>query len=77
MDKETSPIHGLFSFSRFLHLLLWNEELHRKERNDMAFLSMIFFGFLGICGLVGCIRAAKLAIRAINGLFDKLEDKFK
>lgn len=43
----------------------------------MSFLSMIFFGFLGICGLVGCARAAKLVIRAINGLFDKLEDKFK
>lgn len=37
----------------------------------MAFLTTIFFAFLGICGLVGCARALRLVIRAINGIFDK------
>ena len=42
----------------------------------MAFLTTILFAFLGICGLVGCARALRLVIRAINGIFDKWEDKF-
>ena len=42
----------------------------------MAFLTTIFFAFLGICGLVGCARALRVVIRAINGIFDKWEDKF-
>ena len=41
----------------------------------MAFLSMIFFGFLSVCSVVACLRAGKLVVKAINGLFDKIEDK--
>lgn len=41
----------------------------------MSFLSFVFFSFLGIVAVIGCIRALKLVIRAMNGLFDKIEDK--
>lgn len=41
----------------------------------MSILSFIFFGFLRVVAVVGCIRCGKLMIRAINGLFDKIEDK--
>lgn len=41
----------------------------------MAFLSMIFFGFLGVCAIVGCVRLGKLVIRGINALFDSIEDR--
>lgn len=40
-----------------------------------AFLSMIFCAFLSMCAMVACIRAAKLVIKTINSLFDKIEDK--
>ena len=40
----------------------------------MALLSMIFFGFLSVCAVVACLRAGKLVVKAINGLFDKIED---
>lgn len=41
----------------------------------MSILSFIFFGFLSVVAVVGCVRCAKLMIRALNGLFDKIEDK--
>ena len=41
----------------------------------MSILSFIFFVFLSAVAVVGCVRAGKLAVRAINGLFDKIEDK--
>lgn len=41
----------------------------------MAMLSAIFYAFLSMCAMVGCIRAAKLVIKSINSLFDKIEDK--
>ncbi len=41
----------------------------------MTILNSIFNVFLGICAMVGCLRAAKLVIRTINSLFDKIEDK--
>lgn len=41
----------------------------------MALLSGIFFLFLGAVAVVGCARAFKLVIKAINGLFDKIESK--
>ena len=40
----------------------------------MAMLSTIFYAFLSMCAMVGCIRAAKLVIKSINSLFDKIED---
>ena len=42
----------------------------------MSVLSFIFFGFLSVVAVVGCVRALKLVIKAMNGLFDKIEDKF-
>ena len=42
----------------------------------MAFLSMIFFGFLEVCAIVAFARSGKLVIRAINSMFDKIDDKF-
>lgn len=41
----------------------------------MGILSFIFFGFLSVVAVVGCIRAGKLLVRAVNALFDKIEDK--
>lgn len=41
----------------------------------MMMLSSIFNVFLGICAMVACLRAAKMVIKAINCLFDKIEDK--
>lgn len=41
----------------------------------MAFLSCIFFGFLGVCAFVGCARAGRIMVKAINTLFDKIEEK--
>lgn len=43
----------------------------------MCILNFIFFGFLIVGAVVVCVRAGKLLIRAINGLFDKIEDKIK
>lgn len=40
-----------------------------------AILSAIGYAFLSICGMVGCFRAIKLAIKSINSIFDKIEDK--
>ena len=39
----------------------------------MELLSTIFFAFLSICAAVGCVRAGKLVIKAIHGLFDRIE----
>lgn len=41
----------------------------------MSILSFIFFGFLSAVAVVGCFRTGKLMVRAINGLFDKIENK--
>lgn len=41
----------------------------------MSMLSFVFFGFLSVVALVGCVRTGKLVIRAINSLFDRIEDK--
>ncbi len=41
----------------------------------MSFLSFVFFTFLGIVAVIGCVRTLKLVIRAMNRLFDKIEDK--
>jgi hypothetical protein len=37
---------------------------------------LIFFGFIGICAIVAAVRSARMLVRAINKLFDKLEAKF-
>lgn len=42
----------------------------------MAVLNLIFVGFLGIIAFTACVRTGKIIIRAINRLFDKIEDKF-
>jgi hypothetical protein len=47
-----------------------------EEDDKMSLLGMVFFGFLSVCALVACWRCGKILIRAINGLFDKIEDKF-
>lgn len=39
----------------------------------MALLNLIFFGFLGACAIVVSVRAGKLVIKAINGIFDRIE----
>ena len=41
----------------------------------MGILSFIFFTFLSIVAIVGCIRCGKLLIRALNSMFDKVEKK--
>lgn len=41
----------------------------------MAFLSMIFFGFLGVCAIVAFARSGKLVIKGINNLFNWIENK--
>ena len=46
-----------------------------KEDLTMSILSFIFFGFLSVVAVVGCVRAGKLLVRAINGLFDRIEDR--
>lgn len=43
----------------------------------MSMLSFVFFGFLSVVALVGCVRTGKLVIRAINSLFDRIEDKLR
>lgn len=42
----------------------------------MTVLSFIFFGFLGVIAFVGCVRMGKIIVKAINHMFDKIEDKF-
>ena len=42
----------------------------------MALVSLIFSGFLGVCAIVACVRSAKIVINMLNGLFDRLEDRF-
>ena len=46
-----------------------------KEDLTMSILSFIFFGFLSVVAVVGCVRAGKLLVKAINGLFDRIEDR--
>lgn len=41
----------------------------------MGILYLIFFGFLCAIAVVVCVRAGKLLVKAINKLFDKIEDK--
>lgn len=41
----------------------------------MSILSFIFFGFLSVVAVVACVRTGKLMVRAINGLFDRIEEK--
>ena len=48
----------------------------KKEEHIVAFLSTIFFGFLGVCAFVACARSGKLVIRGINSLFNWIESKF-
>ena len=48
----------------------------KKEEHIVAFLSTIFFGFLGVCAIVACVRSGKLLIKGINRLFDKIDNKF-
>ena len=48
----------------------------KKEEHVVAFLSTIFFGFLGVCAIVACFRSGKLLIKGINSLFDKIDNKF-
>lgn len=41
----------------------------------MSILSFVFFICLDVVVVIGGIRVLGLAIRALNGLFDKIEDK--
>jgi hypothetical protein len=41
----------------------------------MSVLSLIFFGFLSVVAVVGCLRAGKLVVKLINSFFDKIEKK--
>ena len=43
----------------------------------MSILSMIFFGFLSIVAVKLCVRSAKVGLRGIDSLFDRIEDRFK
>lgn len=43
----------------------------------MSVLCFIFFGTLSIVALVCCFRAIKIMVKAVNHLFDKIEDKFQ
>jgi hypothetical protein len=52
-----------------------NGILEIEEDLGMSMLSFVFFGFLSVVALVGCVRTGKLVIRAINSLFDRIEDK--
>lgn len=61
--KKTSP------------LMENNGILEIEEDLEMSMLSFVFFGFLSVVALVGCVRTGKLVIRAINSLFDRIEDK--
>lgn len=40
----------------------------------MSVLNLIFFAFLAVVATVSCTRAGKLAILAVNRLFDRIED---
>lgn len=42
----------------------------------MSVLSFIFFMFLGVIAIVVCARMGKIVVKAINHMFDKIEDKF-
>ncbi len=63
--KKTSP------------LMENNGILEIEEDLGMSMLSFVFFGFLSVVALVGCVRTGKLVIRAINSLFDRIEDKLR
>lgn len=41
-----------------------------------AILGMIFGCFLAVVLIVCCLRAGKLVIKMLNGIFDKLEEHF-
>lgn len=41
----------------------------------MEILSLIFFGFLSAVAVTVCIRAGKLVIRIVNGVFDRIEER--
>lgn len=41
----------------------------------MSILSFIFFGFLSVIAMAVCLRGGKLAVKAIDRLFDKIEEK--
>ena len=47
----------------------------KKEERIVAFLSTIFFGFLGVCAFVAFARSGKLVIKGINNLFNWIESK--
>lgn len=42
----------------------------------MELLSVIFFTFLNVVAFIACIRCGKVLIKALNRLFDEIENKF-
>jgi hypothetical protein len=41
-----------------------------------ALLSFIFFPFLSLLAIIATFRAGKILMKIINGLFNRIEDKF-
>lgn len=41
----------------------------------MSILTIALFVLIGIAAVVVCIRGGKLVVKAINRLFDKIEEK--
>ena len=78
-DRSKNRAHTrALSFSpRKSQRLLWKstEQFEMKEDLTMSILSFIFFGFLSVVAVVACVRTGKLMVRAINGLFDRIEEK--
>lgn len=75
--KLLSPIARALAFSsaKIAVCIMERRKLIFRRNECMAMLSTIFYAFLSMCAMVGCIRAAKLVIKSINSLFDKIEDK--
>lgn len=43
----------------------------------MAFLGMIFWGFVGVWAIKACFRSGRLVSKGIDSIFDKLEGLMK
>ena len=52
------------------------ETLNSKGGIGVAFLSMIFWFFVGVWAIKACVRSGRLVSKGIDKLFDKLEGLF-